>query len=164
VIPRRKLLKRAPGNWPPLHLDEDEEMRHSLLFPLPAGAAILRDHRLWHSGSPNVTAETRFLPSVELCSQAYAEQSNWSTWHRVLCPKIFASLSARCQAHCRYIVARKPSDVATGVRTNFHCVQATYEKGSGRSWTPAYWPSSSESEKAYWQRASTDFSAFASDK
>merc|ERR1712217_652822 len=35
VIPRRKVVQSMPECRPPLHLDEDEDMRHSTLFPLP---------------------------------------------------------------------------------------------------------------------------------
>ena len=45
---------------------EAEWMRLSTLCPVPAGAAVLRDARAWHGGTPNLTRnQTRALPNVE---------------------------------------------------------------------------------------------------
>ena len=63
VVPRRKLISN----------DEPEEMRESKLFPLNVGAAVIRDLRLWHGGTPNVSGLTRLFPNVELHSASYAE-------------------------------------------------------------------------------------------
>merc|ERR1712113_12533 len=142
IIPRHKQVDDAPGQKPPLHLDEEEEMKHSVVFPLPVGAAILRDHRLWHSGSPNLMNETRFLPCFDLCSQGYADRSRWRDWRPLLCPAVYAKLSARSQQACEYICAGASSDIPRGIRPDFHCVQATYLKGSGRKFADAFWPAS----------------------
>ena len=48
-------------------------MRESKLFPLNVGAAVIRDLRLWHGGTPNVSGLTRLFPNVELHSASYAE-------------------------------------------------------------------------------------------
>lgn len=44
---------------------EPEEWRRSRLCPIPAGAAIIRDIRVLHGGTPNFTQDTRYLPNVE---------------------------------------------------------------------------------------------------
>lgn len=137
VIPRRKLVNANPEDKPPLFLDEEEGLQQCGLFPLPPGAAILRDQRLWHSGTPNVTAETRFLPSIEVCSKAFAECECMWFWQS-LCPDVYASLSERCQAHCSKILAQSDVEIPCGVRPGFQCVQATYKKGSGRSSAQPY--------------------------
>ena len=36
-------------------------MKHSILCPLPAGSAIVRDLRLWHGGTPSGSSSTRLL-------------------------------------------------------------------------------------------------------
>lgn len=39
-------------------------MKHSLLCPLPAGSAIVRDLRLWHGGTPSGSSAIRFLDQI----------------------------------------------------------------------------------------------------
>ncbi|CAK0842134.1 unnamed protein product, partial [Prorocentrum cordatum] len=58
ALPARKTLEL--GQQPPPFAGESDHSRRSTLFPLPAGAAVLRDLRVWHGGTPNLTAETRF--------------------------------------------------------------------------------------------------------
>ena len=44
--------------WPlpcPKLDDEDRATRHSTLSGLGAGGAVIRDLRLWHAGTPNVS-------------------------------------------------------------------------------------------------------------
>jgi len=47
---------------------EPVEWRSSRLCPIPAGAAIVRDVRVLHGGTPNMTPKTRYLPSIEYVS------------------------------------------------------------------------------------------------
>ena len=55
--------------------------RLSTLCPVPKGAALLRDVRLLHGGTPNSSDTTRFLPSVEFMSGRFVEanrnKANW---------------------------------------------------------------------------------------
>jgi len=50
---------------------EPAEWRRKRLFPLPEGAAIVRDVRTLHSGSPNFSPSCRFLPAVEFASTSF---------------------------------------------------------------------------------------------
>ena len=40
-------------------------MRYSTVCPVPAGAAIIRDARCWHGGTPCVGRRARAIPNVE---------------------------------------------------------------------------------------------------
>ena len=51
----------------------NENLSYVLLCPLKPGDVVLRDMRLWHGGSPNFGAQTRYLPSAEFLSLGYAE-------------------------------------------------------------------------------------------
>jgi hypothetical protein len=44
---------------------EPEWMKYSTVCPAPAGCAIFRDNRAWHSGTPNLSREVRSLPNME---------------------------------------------------------------------------------------------------
>ncbi|CAK9037195.1 unnamed protein product [Durusdinium trenchii] len=63
-------MRVVPGShrWPerPPHLlEEPDWMQFNTLCPLPAGAAIFRDNRCWHGGTPNLSENFRALPNVE---------------------------------------------------------------------------------------------------
>jgi hypothetical protein len=45
--------------------DEPLWMKHSTVCPVPAGSAIVRDNRCWHSGTPNLSREVRSMPNIE---------------------------------------------------------------------------------------------------
>lgn len=45
--------------------DEPLWMKHSTVCPAPAGSAIFRDNRCWHSGTPNLSNEVRSMPNIE---------------------------------------------------------------------------------------------------
>jgi len=66
-IPNAEVLTRANGGW--------------RLFPVGRGTAIIRDARVLHSGSPNISAETRYLPSVEFVSRAFFETTTCQNAH-----------------------------------------------------------------------------------
>ncbi|MGI9597502.1 MAG: hypothetical protein ACR2QK_15160 [Acidimicrobiales bacterium] len=40
-------------------------MKHSTVCPAPAGSAVIRDNRAWHSGTPNLSNEVRAMPNIE---------------------------------------------------------------------------------------------------
>ena len=50
-----------------------EDWLHSCLCPVPAGSAIIRDVRVLHSGTRNLTDQIRFLPSIEFVSTGFRE-------------------------------------------------------------------------------------------
>ncbi|MDG2026126.1 MAG: phytanoyl-CoA dioxygenase family protein [Acidimicrobiales bacterium] len=61
---------RAP--FPGLE-DEPEWMRLSTVCAAPAGAALIRDVRAWHRGTPNLTDEPRPLPNIEFYAPWFRE-------------------------------------------------------------------------------------------
>lgn len=57
---------------PPVLPAEPKEYKEgTLLCPLPAGAAIVRDLRAWHGGTPNLSDKTRYLPNAEFVSRMW---------------------------------------------------------------------------------------------
>ena len=67
MIPGTQLTQ---GHWDSSP-EEPPEWRGFRLFPLPAGAVILRDVRTLHGGSPNFSEKVRFLPAVEFASDEF---------------------------------------------------------------------------------------------
>ncbi|CAE6971255.1 OLA1, partial [Symbiodinium sp. CCMP2456] len=125
VIPGRKVI-HGQQDIPPKFRQEPDRYLQSKLFPLPKGAAILRDLRLWHGGTPNSSEETCFLPSVEVFSAKYAsfifEKSEEKGWHwnlpsktrRCLPDSLFLQLPPAVRERCQEIRAASP--VPTGFR------------------------------------------------
>src|SRR5215469_13098844 len=69
-------IRQIPGSQgraghPPSPAEEPEWMRLSTLVGAPAGAAILRDTRAWHGGTPNLSREIRAMPNVEYMAPWY---------------------------------------------------------------------------------------------
>jgi len=84
----------------PTLADEPEWMRLSTVCPLPAGSAIIRDARCWHSGTPNLSREIRAMPNVEYMapwfrSEALIRSMSYETW---------SSLSPHAQRISRCVV------------------------------------------------------------
>ena len=48
--------------------EEPEWFRCSTVVGAPAGAAVFRDFRTWHSGTPNLSNSVRAMPSIEYCA------------------------------------------------------------------------------------------------
>lgn len=46
-------------------IDEPDWMKLSTVCPIPAGAALFRDIRAWHGGTPNLSRDVRAMPNVE---------------------------------------------------------------------------------------------------
>ena len=53
IAPGQKVLN-GQSDLPPVFSEEATEIRESKDCPLPAGAAIFRDLRTWHGGTPNL--------------------------------------------------------------------------------------------------------------
>lgn len=63
-------MRQIPGSQTWRHpipnlRDEPQWMKLSTLCPVPAGAAIFRDLRAWHGGTPNLSREVRAAPNME---------------------------------------------------------------------------------------------------
>ena len=66
-------MRLIPGSHcnvqpPPNTADEPDWARCSTIVGVPAGSAIFRDFRTWHSGTPNLSDEVRAMPSIEYCA------------------------------------------------------------------------------------------------
>lgn len=89
-------LQKAPSPE-----DEPEWMRMSTLVGAPAGAAIIRDIRAWHGGTPNVSKEIRAMPSAE-----YAAPWLPKSWFQKAMPhEIYEGLGEYTQHLCRHVKA-----------------------------------------------------------
>ena len=87
------------------------------IAPLPPGCALIRDVRTWHSGTPNLGALTRYLPSCEYCPPEYldvmrneASQNDYGAWvfkrygpQRSMPQEVFTSLGETGQRLCRQL-------------------------------------------------------------
>jgi len=80
--------------------DEPAAFKHSTLCPAPAGAAIIRDNRAWHGGTPNLSSEVRAMPNIEY----------WAPWfrsegiNRCMPFDLWESLSEHGKRISRYVV------------------------------------------------------------
>jgi hypothetical protein len=98
-------IRQIPGSQrsndpiPSLH-EEPASMRHSTLCPVSAGAAIIRDNRAWHGGTPNLSDHLRSLPNIEY----YAPWFRSEGIHRCMPHELWSNLSEHGKRICRYIV------------------------------------------------------------
>jgi hypothetical protein len=63
-------IRQIPGTQTsrspiPTLANEPQWMKYSTLCPVPAGAAIFRDNRAWHGGTPNLSRDVRAMPNIE---------------------------------------------------------------------------------------------------
>lgn len=91
-------IRQIPGTQgrpgkPPIPADEPEWMRLSTLVGAPAGAAIFRDTRAWHGGTPNLSREIRAMPNVEYMAPWYEDQN----FQPAMPYEIWAGLSPHAQ-------------------------------------------------------------------
>jgi hypothetical protein len=78
MTPENGPIRQIPGSQgraghPPSPANEPEWMRLSTLVGAPAGAAIFRDTRAWHGGTPNLSREIRAMPNVEYMAPWYQD-------------------------------------------------------------------------------------------
>jgi ectoine hydroxylase-related dioxygenase (phytanoyl-CoA dioxygenase family) len=97
-------IRQIPGSHamqssPPLPADEPEWMRLSTLVGARAGAAVFRDIRAWHGGTPNLTKEVRAMPNIEYVAPWLAEFE----FTQSMPYDIWAGLSPHAQRICRFI-------------------------------------------------------------
>ena len=81
--------------------DEPRWMKLSTTAPAPAGAAMLRDIRAWHGGTPNVGNAVRGIP----CSVWHAPWFVKGDVGAGTMPwETYAKLSPKARLYCRYLV------------------------------------------------------------
>jgi ectoine hydroxylase-related dioxygenase (phytanoyl-CoA dioxygenase family) len=88
-------------------LEEPDWMKMSTVCPVPAGAAIFRDVRAWHGGTPNLSREVRAAPNIEYFapwfrSEAVIRSMPYEQWKK---------LSPHGQRISRYIACGKGETV-----------------------------------------------------
>jgi hypothetical protein len=82
-------------------------MKHSTVCPAPAGAAIIRDNRAWHGGTPNLSNEVRALPNIEY----YAPWFRSEGINRCMPYELWTAMSNHGKRICRYVVCDKGEPV-----------------------------------------------------
>lgn len=106
----QEMLKFGKREPPPLH-DLPEKWKHwarCRLFPLQKGACVLRDVRVWHAGTPNVSNDTRFMPGVLAVRNDCMWPHGDYTWpQRTLARSQFQTLSPEAQQHLHRVRRRK---------------------------------------------------------
>ena len=81
---------------------EDGSTLHSTLAGVPAGAAIVRDPRTWHGGTPNVSDERRAMPNALFFAPWYS--GLWNGGKKQISPEMYAKLSPHGQRIARGIL------------------------------------------------------------
>ncbi|CAE7200371.1 unnamed protein product [Symbiodinium sp. CCMP2592] len=102
-------MRVVPGShrWrhrPPTLREEPDWMMLNTLCPIKAGAAIFRDNRLWHGGTPNLSDRMRALPNMEYFPPGALPSLGWLDRHTMPW-QIWRDLSPLAQYISRYVVA-----------------------------------------------------------
>lgn len=90
--------------------DETFNSLRSTLAPMRKGSCLVRDCRLLHGGTQNLSRTTRFMPNVEYCSSKYVEAKRLhdeprGKWIRkCLPPSLFVALSPKAKDVCKNLV------------------------------------------------------------
>ena len=97
-------IRQIPGSqrWLdpiPSLADEPDAMKLSTLVGVPAGAAVFRDNRCWHGGTPNLSDHVRAFPNVEY----YAPWFRSEGIHRCMPYEQWQRLSDHGKRICRYV-------------------------------------------------------------
>ena len=72
-------------------------MKLSVTAPVPAGAAMIRDHRAWHGGTPNLGRHARAIPATFWSAPWYRKPTSGSGAYgrsAVIPRSIYETLSA----------------------------------------------------------------------
>lgn len=86
----------------------DEESAESLLStmcPLPAGTALVRDLRIWHGGTPNLSTMHRSMPNVEFTSPQILERIPSKDFQKCIPHNIWQQMSDRGKHLARLLKA-----------------------------------------------------------
>ena len=127
ILPCRKTSAPEQNNEPSHSLS-------SLLAPLPRGACIIRDARLWHGGTPNYSADHRYLPNLEFFSSEYTHYvemaSDNNRFSKKTMPQsVFLCLSDRAKKVARDVVLWGEDTVSRGIKLNVvHPQGSAYRK------------------------------------
>ena len=98
-------MRLVPGLWNHAAPEpEAGDMKRQRLYPVPAGAVLLRDVRVLHGGTPNFSQEVRFLPSILLCSGAAAAAGRFKQDWPTLPRQLFDTLRSDVQALCENLI------------------------------------------------------------
>lgn len=97
-------IRQIPGTHttmqaPPKPEDEPDWMRWASLVGAKAGAGVFRDHRAWHSGTPNLSKEIRCLPNLEFSPPWHNENH----FMKSMPYEIWETLTPHGQKICRHI-------------------------------------------------------------
>lgn len=98
--------------------DELQEFGSDVKYicPLKKGDAIIRDLRVWHAGSANLSGETRYFPNIELLGQWYADITRGLGDHlspREILPKVqFDKLDPFVQKKAKQILMHGEMDLS----------------------------------------------------
>jgi hypothetical protein len=84
-------------------------MKLSTLCPVPAAAAIVRDNRTWHGGTPNLSDHVRALPNIEY----YAPWFRSEGIHRSMPYERWLELSEHGKRISRYVMCG-PGETVVG--------------------------------------------------
>lgn len=98
--------QRSAENIPGL-ADEPLWMKHSTVCPAPAGAAVIRDNRAWHSGTPNLSNEVRSMPNVEYFAPWFRSEGI----NRCMPFELWSRMSEHGQRICRHVVCDRGEPV-----------------------------------------------------
>ena len=158
-------IRQIPGSHaiqqlPPKPDTEPEWMRLSTLVGTPAGAAIFRDFRAWHGGTPNVSKEIRAMPNIEYGAP-------WLPQHmfkRTMPHQVWKNLSQHGQNISRRVKAKQgvwPSGAGVmhplaskrrqayfGIDSRKHALLSLLAKGHGNDKIAAHLGSSSSDVQA----------------
>jgi len=104
-IPR---TQHRPYTEAPCPREESLECLLSTVCPVAAGAAIFRDLRCWHGGTPNLSTRWRALPNVEFAAPFAVSDALL----KVMPYEVWEGLSEQGRSLARHIVAEKGEWVA----------------------------------------------------
>ena len=114
LTPENGPIRQIPGTQRsrepiPTLADEPEWMKMSTLCPAPAGAAIFRDIRAWHGGTPNLSRDVRALPNVEYFAPWFRSEGIM----RSMPHDEWKVLSPHAQRICRFVTV-DPGETVIG--------------------------------------------------
>ncbi len=98
-------IRQIPGSQRSLEpipslANEPDWMKLSTVCPAPAGTAVFRDNRAWHSGTPNLSNEIRAMPNIEYFAPWFRSEGI----HRCMPYDIWSGLSEHGKRICRYVM------------------------------------------------------------